>query len=65
MKHFVSDSFYPTKLDIFSQVIMNQHNLFKLKYEKSVSKKLVRVRSSLDETFQRTKLSLTPWSHNS
>jgi len=55
--------FIQLKLGIFSQIIMNQHRRFQLKDEKSVSKRLLIVKSSLNKSCQRTKLFLTPWNH--
>jgi len=55
--------FTQLKLGIFSQFIMNQHTSFQLKDEKSGSKRLSLVKSSLDKSCQRTKLFLTPWNH--
>jgi len=55
--------FTQLKLGIFSQFIMNQHRRFQLKDEKSVSKRLLIVKSSLNKSCQRTKLFLTPWNH--
>ena len=63
LNQFFSISFYPTKARYFSQFIMNQHRRFQLKGEKSVSKWLLIVKSSLDKSCQRTKLFLTPWNH--